>query len=148
MKRQSLAVEKVSVPPQRRVEHELQQLLLHVEQHESHDLEKRRRIQQLLDDVRSSDPKGMKADSGEGSRAILGLERGLIESKRELNSGRWTYRVLARRKYSSIDSIIDVPCSFCDIEARCAQEGAENPAKCQRINQWILASVSGPPSGR
>ena len=90
----------------------------------------------------------MKADSGEGSRAILRLERGLIESKRELNSGRWTYRVLARRKYSSIDSIIDVPCSFCDIEARCAQEGAENPAKCQRINHWILASVSGPPSGR
>jgi hypothetical protein len=89
----------------------------------------------------------MKADSGEGSRAILRLERkGLIQRKRELNSGRWTYRVLARRK--CIDSIIDVPCSFCDIEARCAQEGAENPAKCQRINHWILASVSGPPSGR
>ncbi|MCJ7456586.1 hypothetical protein MUP07_07570 [Candidatus Bathyarchaeota archaeon] len=47
----------MSVPPQRRVEHELQQLLVHVEQHESHDMEKRRRIQQLLDDVRSSDPK-------------------------------------------------------------------------------------------
>jgi hypothetical protein len=31
--------------------------LLHVEQHESHDKEKRLRIQQLLDDVRSSDPK-------------------------------------------------------------------------------------------
>ena len=75
-------------------------------------MEKRRRIQQLLDDVRSSDPKEMKADSAEGSRAILRLERGLIESKRELNSGRWTYLVLARRKYSSIDSIIDVPCSF------------------------------------
>jgi len=90
----------------------------------------------------------MKADSREGSRAILRLERkGLIQRKRELNSGRWTYRVFARRKYSSIDSIIDVPCSFCDIEARCAQEGAENPAKCQRINQWIIASVSGPPSG-
>jgi hypothetical protein len=91
----------------------------------------------------------MKADSRGGSRTILRLERkGLIERKRELNSGRWTYRVLARRKYSSIDLIIDVPCSFCDIEARCAQEGAENPAKCQRINHWILASVSGPPSGR
>ncbi len=47
----------LSVPPQRRVEYELQQLLLRVEQRESHDLEKRRRIQQLLDDVRSSDPK-------------------------------------------------------------------------------------------
>jgi hypothetical protein len=87
-------------------------------------------------------------DSKEGSRAILRLERGLIESKRELNSGRWTYRVLARRKYSSIDSIIDVPCSFCDIETRCAQEGAETPARCERINQWIIASVSGSASGR
>jgi hypothetical protein len=45
------------VSPERRVEHELEQLLLHVEQHESHDLEKRERIRQLLDDVRSSDPK-------------------------------------------------------------------------------------------
>jgi hypothetical protein len=91
----------------------------------------------------------MKADSREGSRAILRLERkGLIERKRELHSGRWTYRVFARRKYSSIDSIIDVPCSFCDIEARCAQEGAETPAKCERINQWIIASVSGSASGR
>jgi hypothetical protein len=91
----------------------------------------------------------MKADSREGSRAILRLERkGLIERKRELHSGRWTYRVFARRKYSSIDSIIDVPCSFCDIEARCSQEGAETPAKCEKINQWIVASVSGSASGR
>jgi hypothetical protein len=91
----------------------------------------------------------MKADSREGSRAILRLERkGLIERKRELNSGRWTYRVFARRKYSSIDSIIDVPCSFCDIEARCSQEGAETPARCARINQWILASVSVSTAGR
>jgi len=47
----------MSISPQRRVEHELQQLLLHVEQHESHDTGKKARIQQLLDDVRSSDPK-------------------------------------------------------------------------------------------
>ena len=91
----------------------------------------------------------MKADSREGSRAILRLERkGLIERKRELHTGRWTYRVFARRKYSSIDSIIDVPCSFCEIETRCAQEGAETPARCERINQWIIASVSGSASGR
>src|SRR5512136_2041564 len=73
----------------------------------------------------------MKADSREGSRAILRLERkGLIERKRELNAGRWTYRVFAKRKYSSIDSIVDVPCSFCDIEGRCASTGAVNPAQC------------------
>jgi len=91
----------------------------------------------------------MKADSREGSRAILRLERkGLIERKRELHSGRWTYRVFARRKYSSIDSIVDVPCSFCDIEARCNQAATANPATCERMNQWILVSVSGLTSGR
>jgi hypothetical protein len=91
----------------------------------------------------------MKADSREGSRAILRLERkGLIERKRELNAGRWTYRVFARRKYSSIDSIVDIPCAFCDIEARCAEAGVENPARCEKINQWIIASTSGLAVGR
>jgi len=91
----------------------------------------------------------MKADSREGSRAILRLERkGLIERKRELNSGRWTYRVFAKRKYSSIDSIVDVPCSFCDLEARCSQEAVANPAKCERMNQWLLVSIGGPTPGR
>lgn len=87
----------------------------------------------------------MKADSREGSRAILRLERKrLIERKRELHSGRWTYRVFARRKYSSINSIIDVPCSFCDIESKCAPAATVNPSTCQRLNQWIVLSVSGP----
>lgn len=91
----------------------------------------------------------MKADSREGSRAILRLERKrLIERKRELHSGRWTYRVFARRKYSSINSIMDVPCSFCDIEARCAPAAAVNAARCDRMNTWIFASVSGSSPGR
>lgn len=91
----------------------------------------------------------MKADSREGSRAILRLERKrLIERKRELHSGRWTYRVFARRKYSSIDSIVDVPCSFCDLEARCAQAATTSPAKCEKLNQWILAAVGQPALGR
>jgi len=91
----------------------------------------------------------MKADSREGSRAILRLERKrLIERKRELHSGRWTYRVFARRKYSSINSIMDVPCSFCDIEARCAPAAAVNAARCDRMNTWISGSVSGSSPGR
>lgn len=86
----------------------------------------------------------MKADSREGSRAILRLERKrLIERKKELHAGRWTYRVFTKRKYSSIDSIMDVPCSFCDIQARCAPAATVNAANCVRISQWILASVSG-----
>ena len=91
----------------------------------------------------------MKADSREGSRAILRLERkGLIQRKRELHSGRWTYRVFAKRKYSRIDSIIDIPCSFCDLEARCGQAAMANPANCERMTQWILVSVNPPSPGR
>lgn len=91
----------------------------------------------------------MKADSREGSRAILRLERKrLIERKRELHSGRWTYRVFARRKYSSIDSIMDVPCSFCDIEARCAPAAAVSAPRCDRMNEWILASLRVSSPGR
>jgi hypothetical protein len=90
----------------------------------------------------------MKADSREGSRAILRLERkGLIERKKELNAGRWTYRVFAKRKYSTIDSIVDVPCSFCDLENRCTPAATANPARCERLNLWILASVLGQASG-
>ena len=90
----------------------------------------------------------MKADSREGSRAILRLERKrLIERKRELHSGRWTYRVFARRKYSSIDSIVDVPCSFCDLEARCAPAATTNPTRCERLNGWVLVSVKEPTPG-
>ena len=90
----------------------------------------------------------MKADSREGSRAILRLERKrLIERKKELHSGRWTYRVFAKRKYSSIDSIMDIPCSFCDIEARCAPASSPNAADCKRMSQWVVASVGGTGNG-
>lgn len=91
----------------------------------------------------------MKADSREGSRAILRLERkGLIQRKRELHAGRWTYRVFAKRKYSTIDSITDIPCAFCDLDDRCAPAAVANPARCEKLNGWVLVSVGGSASGR
>ena len=42
--------------PERRLEYELEQLLQHIEQHEPSDIGKRTLVEQLLDDVRSSDP--------------------------------------------------------------------------------------------
>jgi hypothetical protein len=42
--------------PERRLEYELEQLLQHIEQHEPSNIGKRTLVEQLLDDLRSSDP--------------------------------------------------------------------------------------------
>jgi hypothetical protein len=46
----------MSTRPERRLEYELEQLLQHIEQHEPSNVGKRILVEQLLDDVRSSDP--------------------------------------------------------------------------------------------
>ena len=83
--------------------------------------------------------KKMNADSREGSRTIIRLEKkGLIERKKELHEGRWTYRVFAKRKLSTIDSILDIPCAACDLESRCSEAGSISPDKCLELTEWIL----------
>jgi DNA-binding MarR family transcriptional regulator len=88
--------------------------------------------------------KKVKADSREGSRTILRLEKkGLIERRKELHDGRWTYRVLTTHKFSKIDSIMDIPCAFCDIEGRCGQSAIQHPSKCDRLTKWLEAATEG-----
>jgi hypothetical protein len=78
------------------------------------------------------------ADSREGSRAILRLEKKkLIERRKELFDGRWTYRILVKRKIPKIDTIVTVPCAFCDLENRCSQSGLISPAKCDKLTIWL-----------
>jgi hypothetical protein len=82
--------------------------------------------------------KKLTADSREGSRAILRLEKkGLIARKKELHEGRWTYRVFAKRRYSTIDSIVDIPCAFCDLFGSCPQSWIMNPNKCENLTKWM-----------
>jgi len=82
--------------------------------------------------------KKLTADSREGSRAILRLEKkGLIARKKELHDGRWTYRVFAKRRYSTIDSIVDIPCAFCDLIGNCPQSWIMNPSKCEHLTKWL-----------
>ena len=95
--------------------------------------------------------KRLNADSREGSRAVLRLEKkGLIERKRELHGGRWTFRVLSKRKFSRIDSIADVPCAFCEDEPKCGQSAVVTPSKCVKLTQWLegipIPEVSTPQS--
>ena len=78
------------------------------------------------------------ADSREGSRAMLRLERKrLVVREKELHQGRWTYRVKAKYRYASVDSIIDLPCSFCNLESRCTPSGLINPSKCEQLTLWL-----------
>jgi len=82
--------------------------------------------------------KTVTSDSREGSRAILRLEKKkLIERRKELFDGRWTYRILAKRKIARVDSIIAIPCAFCDLEGRCSQSALISPAKCDRLTIWL-----------
>lgn len=92
--------------------------------------------------------KKLKADSREGSRAILRLERkGLIERKRELHSGRWTFRVFSKRKLSRIDSVQDVPCAFCEDESKCGQSAIVTPSKCAKLTRWLEGVPVAQPIG-
>jgi len=82
--------------------------------------------------------KTITTDSREGSRAILRLEKKrLIERRKELFGGRWTYRILSRRKIPKVDSITAIPCAFCNLETRCNHSGIVSPLKCDRLTVWL-----------
>ena len=96
------------------------------------------------------------ASSREGSRVSIKLEeKGLIRREKELQEGRWTYRLYPKRLPASIESIVDCPCLLCADNARCDPTTAISPKSCPRLTDWILSlgkdgGVSAPsvdPSG-
>ena len=103
--------------------------------------------QKILEAIRNTRDEGIfqselwkviNADSREGSRAILRLEKkGLIERIKELHEGRWTYRLIAKHKFSSADSILDIPCTFCDLDQKCGSSAVKIPHLCDILEQWI-----------
>jgi len=77
------------------------------------------------------------ATSREGSRIAIRLERrGLIIRRRELYKGRWTYRLYARTRKISIESIRDCPCFTCPDSFRCAPGGVVDPVMCDKLARW------------
>lgn len=82
--------------------------------------------------------KRIKATSREGSRISLRLERaGLIERKRELHNGKWTYRLIAKKRAVNPMSILDLPCTFCPNQDRCGLGGPISPATCPLMTEWL-----------
>jgi hypothetical protein len=79
------------------------------------------------------------ASSREGSRVSIKLEeKGLIRREKELQDGRWTYRLYPKRLPASIETIIDCPCLLCPDNARCDPTTAISPKSCPRLTEWIL----------
>jgi hypothetical protein len=80
------------------------------------------------------------ASSREGSRVAIKLEeKGLIRREKELQGGRWTYRLYPKRLPASIESISDCPCLLCQDNARCDPTTAISPKNCVKLTEWITS---------
>jgi len=81
----------------------------------------------------------LKASSREGSRISIKLEdKGLIRREKELQEGRWTYRLFPKRMPASIDSIADCPCLMCPEDSRCDPSSTTSPQDCEKLTEWLL----------
>src|SRR3989339_2126231 len=79
------------------------------------------------------------ASSREGSRVSIKLEeKGLIRREKELQEGRWTYRLYPKRLPASIETIVDCPCLLCPDNARCDPTTDISPKSCPKLTDWIL----------
>ena len=79
------------------------------------------------------------ASSREGSRVAIKLEeKGLIRREKELEGGRWTYRLFPKRMPANIDTIVDCPCLMCQDNARCDPTTAISPKSCEKLTVWII----------
>jgi hypothetical protein len=80
------------------------------------------------------------ASSREGSRVAIKLEeKGLVRREKELEGGRWTYRLFPKRLPASIESIVDCPCLLCQDNARCDPTTAISPKNCGKLTDWIVS---------
>ena len=90
------------------------------------------------------------ASSREGSRVAIKLEeKGLIRREKELQGGRWTYRLFPKRLPASIESIVDCPCLLCPDNARCDPTTTISPKSCMKLTEWLLSlDKAGPATTR
>ncbi len=81
----------------------------------------------------------LSASSREGSRIAIKLEeKGLIRREKELEGGRWTYRLFPKRMPASIETIVDCPCLMCQDNARCDPTTTISPKSCEKLTGWII----------
>lgn len=82
--------------------------------------------------------KKLSASSREGSRVSLRLEKaGLIERKKVLNHGKWTYTLVAKKRAVNVDSILDIPCFFCLEQGKCGIGAQISPINCSLMSRFV-----------
>ncbi|MFQ6053835.1 MAG: transcriptional regulator [Candidatus Bathyarchaeia archaeon] len=86
--------------------------------------------------------KRLGVSSREGSRLALKFEeKGIIERRKVLYNGRWTYRLHSKRQPVTIDSIKGCPCLRCDDVDKCFEGGTRSPIDCPELTEWIEMSA-------
>ncbi len=83
--------------------------------------------------------KKLNLTSRDGSRIATRLEkRKLIQRKKVLEEGRWTYRLKPLVIPLSIESIADAPCITCPFYYKCYEDGSVSPRTCTKIERWVV----------
>ena len=81
------------------------------------------------------------ATSREGSRIALKLEaNNLITRKQELAKRRWTFRLFINIRQVDIDSLLDVPCMFCEDIENCEVGRDISASTCDTLTNWLLSA--------
>jgi len=84
------------------------------------------------------------ASSREVSRISLKLEKKkLVGREKELSGGRWTYRILVKKRSIEIDSILDIPCVSCPDISKCEAGSEVSPNLCNKLTRWLLSISRG-----
>lgn len=82
--------------------------------------------------------KKLGVSSREGSRLALKFEeKGVIERRKILHDGRWTYGLYSKRQPVTLDAIKGCPCLTCEEINRCVVGGLRSPINCSRLTEWI-----------
>jgi DNA-binding MarR family transcriptional regulator len=81
--------------------------------------------------------------SREGSRIARQMEeQGLVERKKELHDGRWTYLLIPKHTTKGLETIEDIFCLNCPYEPRCSYDSPRYLIECEYIENWALEQFS------
>jgi len=69
--------------------------------------------------------------------ALKFLKIGVIERRKELHEGYWTYRLISLSTPVTVDSIIDCPCTACNDIDKCTPGLPVSPTLCKKLTYWI-----------
>lgn len=86
--------------------------------------------------------KRLKVTSREGSRLAKKFEeKGVVERRKILHGGRWTYKLFSMIKPVTIDSIMDCPCMICADLEKCFEGGQLSPLNCNDMTAWVNPDI-------